>query len=176
MNRNHALLLGIVLITLPLIWLFVPESQPGSIRSLEGVTLSTVSGQKFKFSGLFSDKPVLLAFWSVTCGTCIEEIPFLIELHEKYKNHLTIIGVHMPGFGNKRIQRFLRSFGRAIPYQLGIDDDMTLVKAYEITIIPKTILINPRGEELYSHLGFEADNPTLEKEIEDGIRRHLKLR
>ena len=91
-------LIGMVLLTLPLLWLFVPEQKPGTISSLDGVTLSNINGQKFKLSGMMSGKKLLLVFWSITCGTCIEEIPFVIRLHEKLGGRLSVIGVHPPGY------------------------------------------------------------------------------
>ena len=166
MNRNQALLLIIALLTLPLIWLFVPEEKPGSLSSLEGVTLSTITGDKFKLSGIFTGKKILLVFWSITCGTCIEEIPFMIKLHEKLKDRLTIIGVHPQGFPLSKIQKFVRKIPEKIPYFLAVDEQGILMKTYAVTVLPKVILINAKGEELFSHLGYD---PSMESEVEHGI-------
>lgn len=170
MNRNHAILLFLALLSFPLIYLFIPDTQPGSISSLEGVTLSNVSGQKFKLAGQFTEKPILLVFWSVTCGTCIEEIPFLIKLHEELKNKLTIIGIHPPGFPVQKIQKFIRKYQQPIPYLLAIDNQSSLIKSYNVTVLPRTLLIDRHGKVLYEHLGYSPDN---EKEIEVAIKSKL---
>ncbi|MEW6711159.1 MAG: TlpA disulfide reductase family protein [Candidatus Riflebacteria bacterium] len=166
MNRNHAILLFIAILTFPLISLFIPDSEPGTVSSLDGVELSNVTGQKFKFSGIFTDKPTMLVFWSITCGTCIEEIPFVSRLHETYKDRVTIIGIHPPGRPLKKIQGFLRKRKEPIPYMLAIDENGELLKNYEVTVLPRTILINRQGQVLYDHLGYD---PSQEKEIEDAI-------
>ncbi|HEY9068613.1 MAG TPA: TlpA disulfide reductase family protein [Candidatus Ozemobacteraceae bacterium] len=170
MNRNHLLLIGVVLLTLPLLWLFVPESKPGTISSLDGVTLSNLNGQKFKLSGLMADKKLLLVFWSITCGTCIEEIPFVIGLHEKLGDRLTVIGVHPPGYPLAKVQKFLRKYPQKIPYLIAIDDGMQLSRSYEVTVLPKTVLLDMRGNVLYSHVGYD---PSMEAEIEGAIRSKL---
>jgi thiol-disulfide isomerase/thioredoxin len=170
MNRNHAILLFIAIITFPLISLFIPDSEPGDFSSLEGIVLSNISGQKFKLSGVFTDKPTLLVFWSITCGTCIEEIPFITKLHENYKNRLTVIGIHPPGYPLKMVQRFMRRHKPAIPYMVAIDETSTLLQKYKVTVMPRTVLINKQGKVLYDHLGFETGQ---EKEIENEILSKL---
>ena len=166
MNRNHAILALIALLSFPLIYLFTPDSKPGSISSLEGVALSNLSGQKFRLAGQFTAKPMLLVFWSVTCGTCIEEIPLIIKLNQALKDRLTIIGVHPPGFPIKKIQRFIKKFPEQIPYLLAIDDQSTLIRTYDVSVLPRVLLIDRQGRILYDHLGYSPDN---EKEIEDAI-------
>ncbi len=170
MNRNQITLLLLAILSFPLIYLFIPDSQPGSISSLEGVTLSNFSGQKFKLAGQFTEKPILLVFWSVTCGTCIDEIPFLIRMHEELKDRLTIIGIHPPGYPLKRIQRFIKRFPQPIPYLVAIDDLSELIRSYQITVLPRTLLIDRQGRVLYDHLGYD---PSTEKEIEDAIKAKL---
>ncbi|MBU1107559.1 MAG: TlpA family protein disulfide reductase [Candidatus Riflebacteria bacterium] len=170
MNRNQLILLLIAIFSFPLIYLFIPDSQPGSLSSLEGVTLSNFSGQKFRLAGQFTEKPLLLVFWSVTCGTCIEEIPFIIRLHEEFKNKVTIIGIHPPGYPAAKIQRFVKKFPQQIPYMLAIDEQSTLIKSYEITVLPRTVLVNKQGKVLYDHLGYAPEN---EKEIELAIKSNL---
>jgi cytochrome c biogenesis protein CcmG, thiol:disulfide interchange protein DsbE len=170
MNRNHVFLLVIAVLTIPLIALFIPESKTGTIESLEGVTLSTVDGQKFKLSGIFAEKPLLLVFWSIRCGTCIEEIPFLTRLHQQWRDKLTIIGIHPPGYPIKQIQKFLRQYPEKIPYQLAIDDEQKLLTTYQVSVLPQTVLVNTRGKVLYSHVGY---SPEMEGDMEHAIKSHL---
>lgn len=170
MNRNQLFLLVIAILTIPLLWLAGPDTPTTSLGSLEGVTLSTINGEKFKLSGIFSDKKILFVFWSITCATCIEEIPFICRLYENWRDQLTIIGVHPSGYPLPKIQKFLRKFPTKIPYQLAIDDQSSLMKAFQVTILPKVVLINRRGEVLYSHLGYD---PSMETEIQHAIAEKL---
>lgn len=170
MNRSHAILLFIAIITFPLISLFIPDNEPGSFSSLEGVALSNVTGQKFKLSGLFADKPTMLVFWSITCGTCIDEIPFISRLHEEQGKRLTIIGIHPPGYPLKKIQKFLRRHKPPLPYMVAIDDSSSLLQKYGVTVLPRTILIDRQGKVLYDHVGYEEEH---EKEAENEILSKL---
>jgi thiol-disulfide isomerase/thioredoxin len=43
--------------------------------------------------------PTLVHFWSVSCGTCKENLPRVIEWREKYREQgLRLIAVHMPRY------------------------------------------------------------------------------
>ena len=113
---------------------------------------------------------LLLVFWSITCGTCIEEIPFVIRLHEKLGGRLSVIGVHPPGYPLSKIQKFVRKFPLPIPYMLAIDDSMLLSRAYEVTVLPKMVLLDMRGNVLYSHIGYDT---SMEAEIEHAVTSKL---
>ncbi|HNX75003.1 MAG TPA: TlpA disulfide reductase family protein [Candidatus Rifleibacterium sp.] len=170
MNRNHAVLLIIALLSFLLILVFIPDSTPDSISSLEGVTLSNLNGQQFRLAGQFTEKPMLIVFWSVTCGTCIEEIPFIIRLNESLQGKLTIIGIHPPGFPIKKIQKFVKKFPQPIPYLIAIDDQSSLIRNYNVSVLPRTLLLNRQGRVLYDHLGYSPEN---EQEIESAINAQL---
>ena len=170
MNRNHAILLFIAIITIPLISLFIPDSEPGSFASLQGVTSSNFKGQKFKLSGIFSDKPVMLVFWSITCASCIQEIPFVSKIHKELSEKLTVIGIHPPGYPQQKLQIFLKRYKPGIPYLVAVDENSTLLQKYGVTVLPRIILINRQGKKLYDHLGYE---PGQEKEIKNAILSQL---
>ncbi len=156
----------LAILSFALLYFVAPESRhPELLSTLEGVTIATMTGQEFKLAGQFTEKPVLFVFWSVTCGTCIEEIPFISALHQELSHKLTIIGVHPSGFPQRIIQRFLRSH-KNIPYTLVIDTQGELTKAYDITIMPRIVMVNRQGKVLYDHLGYAYEN---EGEVRDAI-------
>src|SRR5947209_4483726 len=62
-----------------------PEAAPEfKLDSIDGKPLTLASAR---------GKVVLLNFWATWCGPCRAEIPDLIELQQKYKDQLQIIGL-----------------------------------------------------------------------------------
>ncbi len=170
MSRHQAILLALAILTVPLIFLFTPAKEDAPLHSLAGATLSDFDGNKFRLSSLMASKKIMLAFWSITCADCVTEIPFLITMHQKLGQRVTIVGLHPPGYPKKRIQAFFKRFPHKIPYLLAVDEDLFLTRTYEATVQPKLVLLDERGRELWSHVGYkEEENAALEKEI----RAHL---
>ena len=169
MSRN-SVLFALAIFSFFLIWFFVPDSKPESISSLEGVTLSDLESRQFKLAGQFVEKPLLLVFWSITCGGCIEEIAFISRLSKELEQKVTIIGVHPPGYPMKKIQTFVKRYGKTIPYLLAIDEKNALIDAYNVTLLPRTLLVDRRGSVLFDHTGYDIDT---EKEVENAITKLL---
>lgn len=165
MSQNHIILTIIAVFSCFLLYFLVPEEKTNSISTLEGVTLTSVNGQQFRLAGQFTKKPILLVFWSTTCGSCIDEIPFISRLHEELKDKITIIGIH-PNFSLKKVQKFLKKYKKTIPYTLAIDSQDSLTKTYKVSVLPRTLLIDSSGKVLFDHLGYSQEN---EKEVTDAI-------
>ncbi len=165
MSQNHQMLLIIAFLSCFLIFFLYPEERTEVISSLEGVTLTSLNGQQFQLTGQFTEKPILFVFWSTTCGSCIEEIPFISKLHEMLKDKITIIGIH-PNFSIKKVQKFIRKYKPSIPYMIAIDSQDSLTNTYKVNVLPRTVLVDRKGKILYDHLGYSPDK---EKEVTDAI-------
>jgi len=60
---------------------------------------------------------VLLDFWSIYCVSCVQEMPSLVALYEKYKEQGFIVyGVDLDSFSPSRVKRFINGLNFKIPY------------------------------------------------------------
>lgn len=64
--------------------------------SLEGAT-EWVSGSVAEVLQETEGHPVLIHFWSLSCGMCKENLPRVAEWREKYKE-LRMVAIHMPRY------------------------------------------------------------------------------
>ncbi|HWR98362.1 MAG TPA: TlpA disulfide reductase family protein [Candidatus Methanoperedens sp.] len=114
-------------------------------------------------------KALLLDFWSVFCQSCLQEMPFLRGLHERYAAQgLEIVGVNTDFFPKERIESFMRKTGLVLPYPLIHDRDQSLSKLFSIEALPVLVLIDSEGWIRMVHLGYRPDD---EGEIERRVRK-----
>lgn len=116
---------------------------------------------------LKSNSLVVMNFWGVRCGSCLEEMPFLFELHKKYSSRkVFFLGMNVDGLAGQKIQQQLAKTGMNVPYTLAVDPEFKVMDLYGVTVAPLTLLILPSGSVIYRHEGF---SPGDEKELEAKI-------
>ena len=86
---------------------------------------------------------VLVDFWASWCGPCLQEIPNIITVYEKYKEKgLIVLGVAV----SDRPEATLKAINEyQIPYPQIINSQKIATDAYGIRGIPEIILFAPNG-------------------------------
>lgn len=118
----------------------------------------------------FKGDLVLMDFFFVSCPACIEILPDLKKLHEKYKDS----GLHIIGLDKIDSQKILEYFiGRhGIEYPVLLSN-WQVDEAYCISGYPTTYLIGRDGKVLFSHVGG-YNHATLER-LDSIIRQQLLI-
>jgi thiol-disulfide isomerase/thioredoxin len=116
---------------------------------------------EFKLTGL-DGKPVTLAdskgkiillnFWATWCGPCRAEIPDLVELQNKYKDRLQILGLVVDDDDQDAIKEFVEKFG--INYPVAITPDSVRIQYGGIAALPTSFVLNSEGRIVQKHEGL----------------------
>jgi thiol-disulfide isomerase/thioredoxin len=119
--------------------------------------LNTAGGEPLTVAGLH-ERVVLLEFWTFACVNCQRTLPFLRNMHSRYRPGLVVIGVHTPEFPFERparnVERAARA--RALTFPIGLDNDFAAWNAYANTYWPSQYLIDAAGRVRYTHVGEGA--------------------
>lgn len=103
-------------------------------------------------------KVLILYFWDTLSTPCKDEIPFLNELYQTYRNKgLEIIGISVEGVGEEVIRPFAEMMGIDYPIFLGGDD---IIEVYDIQYIPLTYILGKDGRVRIKEAGFRKDTST----------------
>ena len=115
----------------------------------------------FKLTGL-DGKPVTLAdtkgkvvlvnFWATWCGPCRAEIPDLVELQNKYKDRLQILGLVVDDEDNDAIKKFAHKFG--INYPVALANNDIRLQYGGIPALPTSFVLDSEGRIVQKHEGL----------------------
>jgi peroxiredoxin len=126
-------------------------------------SLKDLNGNDVRLSD-FRGKVVMLDFWATWCPPCVNAIPELAALHEKYNaKGFEIIGASMD-HSVRDTKEFVSE--HHVPYTIVMSTDK-VEKQYGVTTIPVTFLIDKTGKVVKKHLGFA---PGIGEQIEKEIR------
>jgi len=125
-------------------------------------TMKDLEGKDVALSS-YKGKVVLLNFWATWCGPCKAEIPGFVELQEKYKDDLVIVGFSVDDPADKA-KAFAAEYKMNYPILLGEGREDVQDAYGPIWGIPASFLISKDGKVCRKHLGI-APKSVFEKEI-----------
>jgi len=98
-------------------------------------------------------KVVLVNFWATTCGTCIEEMPDLVETYKKFAARgLEIVAVAMDYDPEPQVRAY--SAKAALPFKVALDTDGEVATSFkDVRMTPTTFLIDRQGRIVHKYLG-----------------------
>ena len=148
--------------------LFVPFSVTAIVGGpAPTFSASTLEGEDFNLEDYIGKKAILLDWWSINCRSCVQAIPSLIDIRDRYTDDLLVVGMNVDSFMLKRVKRFLKTQKFTVNYPTVIDKQLKVMKQYKSSILPTTVIIDKSGSIVYSHVGYK---PGDEKEFEENVK------
>ena len=119
----------------------------------------------------YKGKTVFLNFWATWCPPCREEMPYINELYEEYKNNqddVVILGVAFPNMGREGTEEDIKVFlvNNNYKFPVVFDEGGTMVIEYGINAFPSTFIINKDGY-IDKYIPGAMDKETMKKLIDD---------
>lgn len=100
------------------------------------ITLETLKGQV-----------AMIDFWSITCGPCIKEMPWLVKVAQEYESkgvRFVAVNVDDPEAGFAAVDKFITEDVPALRTYLAFANDETLAN-YDISFLPTIYIVRRDG-------------------------------
>jgi thiol-disulfide isomerase/thioredoxin len=123
-----------------------------TVRDLDGRVVSPAD---------WRGKVTIVNFWATWCPPCRAEIPDLIALQDKYRDHLQIVGVSEDDDPPEVVRRFVEQNGMNYPVVMTTPE---VQKAFPgVTALPTSFIVDREGRVVQKHVGI-LDARTTEAE------------
>ena len=146
-KKSFLYLVGILVVIL-----FFTVSSPllneGEQGPLSKTIVHSYDGKAWSL-GQFKGKPLVLNFWASWCPACIDEMPSLSALSQKYADTAYFIGLTVESSAVE-VAEVVKKFNIKYPIAIAENSVLEIWKAYSL---PTTYVINPKGEIVDSQLG-----------------------
>ncbi|WP_341527362.1 thioredoxin-like domain-containing protein [Nostoc sp. UHCC 0302] len=135
------------------------------------------------YSWLNTDKPlslkqlkgrvVILDFWTYCCINCLHILPDLKYLEQKYKDSLTVIGVHSAKFDNEKETENIRQaiLRYDIEHPILVDTDFRVWEEYAVRAWPTLMIIDPESYVI-GYVSGEGNRDAVDELIQQLISQH----
>jgi len=145
--------------------------KPGDVAP--DFTLQDLGGKQVQLSSYKGSKVVLLNFWGLRCSACLEEMPYLEDLHKRYADKgLVVLGVDTDGVDAATVSETIAEVKVKVSYALLVDPEFKATDTYTNFLVPLTIVIDRAGLVTYLHTGYEKGT---EKNYEAAAKKALGL-
>ena len=131
-------------------------------------TLRSVGGANLRLAEQ-RGQVVLVNFWATWCGPCLQEMPHLNRLHDRYRaSGFVLLGVNIDDDPRAATALAIK-LGLRFPVLL--DTDKKVSRVYDMSAMPATLLIDRDGRVRHIHRGYRDG---VEKTYEEQVRSLLK--
>lgn len=136
----------------------------GRRRPAPDVPITLINGTEPRTADL-RGQVVLMSFWSTTCAPCLEEMPLLIDLHQRHAPRgLTTIAVAMRHDRPDLVVDFAQR--RKLPFSVAVDPSGAVARAFEQTeVTPTKFLLDKDGHIVRTYVG-RTDFGDLQQRLE----------
>ncbi|HET6384560.1 MAG TPA: TlpA disulfide reductase family protein [Armatimonadota bacterium] len=113
-----------------------------------------LNGKRILISS-YRGKWLLLNFWATWCGPCREEMPDLDRVYKReHPAGLQMLGVSAENPGDVSLFMLAQPPGQMVSYPIATDPAGELKDALQTQAIPRTIVLNPKGEVVIDSTGM----------------------
>ncbi|QNK63228.1 TlpA family protein disulfide reductase [Pedobacter sp. PAMC26386] len=140
-------------------------------KKLPSFSLKDLDGNELSSAQLLG-KPTLINFWSIYCGPCIEEMPQLSRLKEKYKDQMNFVSITENSAIDDDLKGFLKNKG--FNFQV-LENGEDYKGKLKIAALPTNLFLDKDGVVRYIQRNYPLTAQSTPLGIDDKDNYFVKI-
>ncbi len=138
-----------------------------SAQQLPDVKVENAQGKVVSVRSLAQGKPMIIAYWSIACKPCIQELNAINDALEDWRKEaeFEVVAVSVDDARLKASAKAVAS-SRGWEFICVYDENQELKRAMNVSLTPQSFVIDGEGNIIHSHSGY---TPGSEQELFDKV-------
>ena len=117
-------------------------------------TLASNQGENIRLDDLHGEV-VMINFWATWCGPCLQEMPLLDELYQKYESAgFTLLGINVEDQDDSaKVNEMIEKLQVSFPILYDVESIAS--ELYSVDAMPSTVFVDREGNFRYLHRGYK---------------------
>jgi peroxiredoxin len=100
----------------------------------------------------YKGKWVIVNYWATWCGSCMEELPELVDFHKNNELDAVVVGINFETIERNRLTKFVAD--NSIPFKVLSTEPVERTPLGPVPALPTTYIINPDGKVVAGEIGI----------------------
>ena len=100
----------------------------------------------------YKGKWLVVNYWATWCGTCMKELPELIDFHENNDIDAVVVGINFEEIEAEDLKKFVNT--KTIPYAVLSSVPVRKTPLGPVPALPTTYIIDPQGNVVAGETGI----------------------
>ena len=100
----------------------------------------------------YKGKWLIVNYLATWCGTCMKELPELIDFHENNEVNAVVVGINFESIERKDLKEFVTT--KPIPYAVLSTEPVEKTPLGPVPALPVTYIIDPQGNVVAGEIGI----------------------
>ena len=126
-----------------------------SAQQLPDVMVENAEGKMISVREVAQGKPVIIAYWSIACKPCIQELNAINDALEEWREEADFVVIAV-STDDARLKASAKAISKARGWEFVclFDENQTLKRAMNVSLTPQSFVVDANGNIVASHSGY----------------------
>ena len=133
-----------------------------SAQQLPDVKVENAQGKVVSIRDLVQGKPMIIAYWSIACKPCIQELNAINDALADWKSEADFVVVAV-SVDDARLKASAKAIAQSRGWEFicVYDENQELKRAMNVSLTPQSFVVDGAGNIIFSHSGYTPGSEQL---------------